>query len=73
MLKYKINILEELANAGYNTSRLRKEKLFTESTIQRFRHGGVLSLKSLDRLCCLLKMQPGDIIEYVDDKINYNI
>ena len=24
MLKYKINILEELANAGYNTSRLRK-------------------------------------------------
>lgn len=25
MIKYKINILEELANAGYNTSRLRKE------------------------------------------------
>ena len=58
MIKYKINILEELANAGYNTSRLRKEKLFTESTIQRFRHG-----------CCLLKVQPGDIIEYVDDNI----
>ena len=67
MLKYKINILEELAKAGYNTSRLRKEKLFTESTIQRFRHGGMLRLKSFDSLCCLLKVQPGDIIEYTDD------
>ena len=55
MLKYKINILEELAKAGYNTSRLRREKLFTESTIQRFRHGGVLSLKSLDSLAVCLK------------------
>ena len=68
MLKYKINVLEKLVDAGYNTYRLLKEKLLSESSIQFLRNGKMVSIKSLECICRLLKLQPGDIIEYIDDK-----
>ena len=37
MIKYKINVLESLKEAGYNTGRLRTEKLLGENAIQSFR------------------------------------
>ena len=33
-IKYKIDMLAALKDAGYNTTRLRREKLLSESTIQ---------------------------------------
>ena len=33
-IKYSMNILAALKDAGYNTSRLRREKLLPESVIQ---------------------------------------
>ena len=68
MLKYNINVLEKLVDVGYNTYRLRKEKLLSESSIQFLRNGKMVSIKSLEFICRLLKLQPGDIIEYIDDK-----
>lgn len=66
-LKYKIDVLSELKNAGYNTSKLRKEKLLSESTIQKFRNKLPVSWENIETLCRLLKLQPGDIIEYIPD------
>ena len=66
-IHYKIDILSELKSAGYSTYRLRKDKIFGESTIQRFRNGGVLDLSVIDKLCTLLHYQIGDIVEYVPD------
>lgn len=66
-LKYKIDVLSELKNAGYNTSKLRKEKLLSESTIQKFRNKLPVSWENIETLCRLLKVQPGDIIEYIPD------
>ena len=66
-LKYKIDVLAELKNAGYNTSKIRKDKLLSESTIQKFRNKLPVSWENIETLCRLLKVQPGDIIEYVEE------
>lgn len=66
-LKYKINILEALKQAGYNTNRIRKEHIFGESVLQQFRRGEIVSQNVLAKLCKLLQCQPGDILEYVPE------
>ena len=65
MLIYKINVLEKLKEAGYNTTKLRKEKLLIESAIQYLRTGKPVGAKALDNICGLLGIQPGDILKYV--------
>lgn len=66
MLVYKINVLEELKENGYNTTKLRKEKLLNESAIQSLRRNEMVGIKSIDFICRLLNKQPGDILEYVE-------
>lgn len=63
-IKYKIDMLAALKTAGYNTTRLRREKLLSESTIQALRIGKMVSLENISRICSMLKCQPGDILEY---------
>ena len=67
MLVYKIDVLSSLKEAGYNTTRLRKEKLLNESAIQYIREGKPVGAKALDNICMLLDMQPGNIIKYVEE------
>jgi DNA-binding Xre family transcriptional regulator len=67
MLKYKIDVLESLKESGYNTTRLRKEKLLGENSIQYLRDGKMVGSKALDAICKMLDMQPGNIIKYVDN------
>lgn len=66
-IKYKIDVLAALKDAGYNTNRLRKEKLLAEGVIQSLRDGKAISFSNLSRLCDLLHCQPADLIEYVAD------
>ena len=68
MLEYKINILKELKEAGYSTTRLTKEKIISPASIQQMREGRVVGNIVLDKLCELLDCQPGNIIKYVPDK-----
>ena len=67
MLKYKIDVLTALKNAGYTTYRLSKENIFGNGTIQKFRTGKIVSTENLDKLCKLLKCQPADILEYIEE------
>ena len=67
MLVYKIDVLETLKEAGYNTTRLRREKLLNESAIQYIREGKPVGANALNNICMLLDMQPGNIIKYVDE------
>lgn len=67
MLKYKINVLETLKESGYNTTRLRKEQIIGESSIQLLRKGEMVGIKTLEKICDILDMQPGNIIKYVED------
>lgn len=66
-IKYKIDILPMLKEAGFNTTRLRREKLLSESTIQALREGKAVSIDNISRICAMLNCQPGDILEYVDE------
>ena len=58
---------EKLKQNGYTTYRIRREKLVGESALQALREGKVpnLTLSTIDRLCCALDCQPGDLLEYV--------
>lgn len=67
-IHYKIDILQALKAAGYNTSILRKEKLMGEATIQKLRKGELVSWANINTICRLLNCQPGDIIEYIPDE-----
>ena len=66
-LKYKFDVLQALKDAGFNTNRIRKEKLFSESTLQKFRSGEMVHTSNIDTICRLLNCQPGDILEYKED------
>ena len=64
MIQYKCDILTALKEKGYNTNRLRKEKLLAESTIQQLRENKLVSWANIARLCKMLDCQVGDILEY---------
>ena len=64
-LQYKINVLEALKEKGYTTYALRKEKLLSESTIQKLRVGEGVAWDNLETLCKLLDCDICDILEYV--------
>jgi putative transcriptional regulator len=66
MLKYKIDILEELKQKGFTTYKLRKDKIIGEAQIQKIREGELASKETLNTICKLLNCQPGDILEYVE-------
>ena len=61
---YKIDILKELKEKGYNTSRLRKDKIMGEATIQKIREGQLVSWANLDTICTLLECDVGDVVEH---------
>ena len=67
MIRYKMDILAALKEAGYNTNRLRKEKLLAEGVIQSLREGKYIALQNIDKICCLLDCQPADLLEYVKE------
>lgn len=69
MIAYKIDVLESLKEAGYNMTRLRREKLLNESAIQYLREGKLVGIKALNTLCMLLDMQPGNIIKYMENSV----
>lgn len=71
-IRYRINIIAALKEHGYNTNRIRREKILSESTLQAFRIGQPVSWMNIDRVCALLNCQPGDLLEYVDDESDSN-
>ena len=62
---YKVDLLAELKEAGYNTNRIRKEKIMGEAMLQKIRNGQMVSWAVLETICDLLNCQPGDLIEFV--------
>ena len=67
-LKYKSDIKQLLKDKGFTTFILRREKLLSESTIQKLRDGGKISWDNIETLCMLLECQPGDLLEYVPEQ-----
>lgn len=68
MIKYKIDIINTLKNAGYSSYKIRQEKLFGQATLQKIRQNELISWENINTICKLLNCQPGDILEYVPDQ-----
>lgn len=66
-IQYKIDVLGALKTAGYSTYKIRKEKLLSESTLQKFRQKEPVSWENIAVVCRLLNCQPGDIMEYMEE------
>jgi len=66
-MKYKIDVLSALKEAGYNTNTIRKEKIMGEAMLQKLRSGQMVSWSVLETICSLLDCQPGDLIEFVKE------
>lgn len=75
MVHYKVNVLEALKQRGYSSTRLRNEKILSESTMQKLRtNNTTITADTLNTICVILRCQPGDIIEVIptnDEKIKY--
>ncbi len=63
-IQYKKDILAELKEVGYSQNRIRDERLIGQATLTQLRHGELVSWKTIETICRLLKCQPGDILEY---------
>ena len=66
-LHYKIDVMEALNAKGFNTTRLRREKLLAEGTIQKLREKKPINWENIARICEMLNCQPNDFLEYVDE------
>lgn len=74
MFKYKIDILKSLSDHGYNTSKLRKDKIMSQATMQNIRQGKGITTDTINTICLILRCQPSDIIEIVpttEEEIKY--
>jgi putative transcriptional regulator len=67
MIRYKIDVLEELKKKGYTTTRIRNERILSEATLTNIRRNKPITTATLDIICSILKKQPGQIIEYIPD------
>lgn len=67
-LKYKIDVLAALKEKGNTTYQIRKDRLLSESTVQKLRAGVGVSWENIETLCRLLECQPGDLMEYIPEK-----
>ena len=66
-LRYKIDVLSALKAAGYNTYKIKTEKLLSESTVQKLRNQQPISWDNIERICKLLKCDVSDVIEYKEE------
>lgn len=65
--KYKIDVINALKEKGYTSYTIRKEKIMGESSIQKFRNGEMPSWSVLDKVCTLLELPIGDVIEHIPE------
>lgn len=52
---------------GFSTYRIRKDKIIGQATLQSLKRNEPVSTETIDTLCRILKCNPGDIMEYVED------
>ena len=56
-----------VSSKGLSTYKIRKDKIITESTLQKMRENRHITTQSIENLCKALNCQPGDLMEYVNE------
>lgn len=65
MVRYKIDVFSELKKHGFNQTRLQHENLLPKQTMANIKAGKSITLETLNKICLMCKLQPGDIIEVI--------
>ena len=74
MFSYKIDVLKALSERGYTSTRMRKEKIMSQATMQSIREGRGITTDTLKTICIILRCQPSDVLEIVptdEEKIKF--
>lgn len=53
---------------GLTTYKIRKDNIISQSALTAIKNGKSVTTDTIAKLCKALNCQPGDIIEYVDNK-----
>lgn len=72
-VKYKMDVLAVLKENGFSSYKLIEEKHLSSSSVQKLRDGKILSSEGIGKLCELLQLQPGDLLEYVEEQPKDNM
>lgn len=76
MIRYKIDVFKEMSKYGYNHTKIQRENLLPRQTVGNVKAGKSITLETLNKLCLMCRMQPGDIVEEVpteEEKAMYGI
>jgi putative transcriptional regulator len=58
-----------LKERGISKYDIRQKNIISQSALQKMKDGtGSIDTRTIERLCSFLGCQPGDIMEYVEDK-----
>nr|DAW21080.1 MAG TPA: putative transcriptional regulator [Caudoviricetes sp.] len=74
VIRYKIDVFEALKKQGFNQTRLQHDNLLPKQTMSNIKEGKSITLETLNKICIMCRLQPGDIIEVIptdDEKIKY--
>ena len=66
-IRYRIDIIAALKDAGYTSYRIRKEGIINQTALQKIREGKMIAWEQFNTICRLLNCQPGDLIEFVEE------
>lgn len=74
MIIFKINVIEEMSKRGYTPTRIRDEKIIASQTMTNIRQGKPINTETLNKICLILRKQPGEILEMKatdEEKLKY--
>lgn len=74
MIRYKIDIFKELSENGFNQTRIQRENLLPRQTMTNIKAGKSITLETLNKICIMCGLQPGDIVEVIptdEEKAKY--
>lgn len=64
MIRFKIDVISHLKDVGYNQTIL-QGGLLPKSTIQSLKDNKSITFNTLNKVCILTGLQPGDLLEYI--------
>lgn len=74
MYYYKIDVVQALAEKGYNSYKIKKDNIISQGTLTKLKNKENVTLDTLNTVCCLLRCDIGDIITIKptnEEKIKY--
>ena len=65
---YKVNICQKLREAGYTSYNLQGKGILNSAGWTRLQKQQLISWDTLDKVCTILQVQPGELFGYREDE-----